>query len=146
MPRPIGQAVSIVGALVLGEAAVQAGLISNTMVIVVALTAIASFVLVPLGDSIIILRIFFALSAMFMGLFGILAGMILVLVHLAKLRSFGVPYLYPVAPGNVQGLKDVLIKAPVWSMQTRPALLTPLAGRRRVAKAAKPKNERSQQP
>ncbi|WP_407310279.1 spore germination protein [Desulfosporosinus sp. SB140] len=134
MPRPVGQAVSIVGALVLGEAAVRAGVVSNPMVIVVALTAISGFVIAPLGDALPLLRVFFSLCSAGLGLFGILMGMFVVFIHLAKLRSFGVPYMAPLAPGNREGLKDVSIKAPIWSLNTRPNLLTWNSLRQRVSK------------
>jgi Bacillus/Clostridium GerA spore germination protein. len=123
MPRPIGQAVSIVGALVLGDAAVRAGIVSDPLVIVVSLTAISSFVISSLGDVTPVLRILFMGCAAFLGIFGILLGILLILTHLLKLRSFGVPYLAPLAPGNRQGLKDVLIKAPPWAIKTRPRVL-----------------------
>lgn len=125
MPRPIGQAVSIVGALVLGEASVRAGLVSDPMVIIVALTAISSFVISSLGDAIPLLRVLFIICAASLGLFGVLMGMLLVLTHLLKLRSFGTPYLAPLAPGNRQGLKDVLIRAPLWAQKKRPRSLGP---------------------
>lgn len=123
MPRPIGQAVSIVGALVLGEASVRAGLVSDPMVIIVALTAISSFVISALGDAVPLLRVLFIICAASLGIFGVLMGMLLVLTHLLKLRSFGTPYLAPLAPGNRQGLKDVLIRAPLWTQKKRPRSL-----------------------
>lgn len=123
MPKSLGQAVSIVGALVIGEAAVRAGLISTPMVIVVALTAISGFVTASLADAMPILRLFFTLCATVLGLFGVLMGGILVLVHLNKLRSFGVPYLAPMAPANLADLKDSAVKAPLWRLNTRPRVL-----------------------
>ncbi len=122
MPRPIGQAVSIVGALVLGEAAVRAGFISNPMVIVVSLTGIAGFVISPLADVIAILRISFVFLAASLGFFGLLMGILVLYIHLVKLRSFGIPYLSPLAPGNLEALKDVLIRAPFWLQANRPSL------------------------
>lgn len=141
MPRPVGQAVSIVGALVLGEAAVRAGIISNPMVIVVALTAISGFVISPLGDAIPLLRVFFTLCAAALGLFGLLMGLLVVFIHLAKMRSFGIPYMFPLAPGNREGLKDVLIKAPLWSLNTRPNLLTWNSLRQRASKPSPEKKK-----
>ena len=123
MPRPIGQAVSIVGGLVIGEAASQANLVSNTVIIFVALTGIASFVIPSLGDSIPLSRLFLMTWAAFLGIFGILMGSLILLIHLIKLRSFGVPYLAPLAPGNLDDLQDVLIKAPTWALNTRPRIL-----------------------
>lgn len=123
LPRPVGQAVSIVGALVIGESAVSAGLIGAPMVIVVALTAIASFVISAQSDAAIIIRLIFIVLAGVMGLFGIIVGIAALLVHLCALRSFGVPYLYPLAPLVGADLKDVLVRAPLWAMSRRPALI-----------------------
>lgn len=123
MPRPIGQAVSIVGGLVIGEAASQANLVSNTVIIFVALTGIASFVIPSLGDAIPLSRLFLMICAMFLGIFGILMGSVFLFVHLVKLRSFGIPYLAPLAPGNLDDWQDVLVKAPTWALNTRPRLL-----------------------
>lgn len=120
LPRNVGQAISIVGALVIGEAAVSAGLIGAPMVIVVAITAVASFVVPAQTDSVSILRIILLILAGFLGGIGILAGLIGVYIHLASLRSFGAPYLSPIAPLTFRDLKDVFIRAPLWAMFTRP--------------------------
>lgn len=120
LPRPVGSAISIVGALVIGEAAVSAGLIGAPMVIVVSLTAVSSFVVPAQTDSQVILRYIFLLLAGFMGGFGIAIGLLGVVIHLAALRSFGTPYLSPVAPLSVRDLKDTFIRAPIWAMIARP--------------------------
>jgi spore germination protein KA len=126
LPKPIGSAVSIVGALVIGQAAVQAGIVSSPVVIVVATTGIASFA-VPrynLGTAYRILRFPMLILAGTLGLYGIVVGIFFILIHLLKLRSFGVPYLSPVAPLILKNLKDVFIRAPRWSMTYRPALIS----------------------
>ncbi len=110
LPRPIGQTISIVGALVLGEAAVSAGLIGEPMVIVISITAISSFIIPTLNDSIVFLRFMFLGLSATLGAFGILIGAIIVLIHLASLKSFHTPYLYPIAPFNFNDLKDVFIR------------------------------------
>jgi len=120
MPRSLGQAVSIVGALVIGQAAVSAGLIGAPMVIVIATTAIASFLVVPFADLGAVFRVIMTVVAGFLGLFGIVIVSIEILSHLASLRSLGVPYLSPVAPLNIRGLKDTFIRAPLWAMDRRP--------------------------
>ncbi|MFD1178634.1 spore germination protein [Paenibacillus puldeungensis] len=122
MPKAIGAAISIVGALVLGQAAVQAGLISAAMVIVVSFTAISNFVIPSNNISVTIGLIRFALMIMggTLGLYGVMAGLMLLSIHLASLRSFGVPYLMPIAPLVWQNLKDVVVRVPLWSMNTRP--------------------------
>lgn len=124
LPKPVGQAVSIVGALVIGQAAVQAGLISAPMVIVVSITGIASFTL-PHYDfsfAIRVLRFPLIFLAGSLGLYGVTLGIMGILIHLVNLRSFGVPYLSPVAPLNLRELKDVFIRAPKWKMNQRPNL------------------------
>ncbi|MPM08340.1 Spore germination protein B1 [bioreactor metagenome] len=120
LPRSVGQAVSIVGALVIGEAAVSAGLIGAPMVIVVAITAVSSFVVTPQLDSGAVLRLIFLLLAGFMGGYGIAMGLFAVIIHLASLRSFGTPYLSSLAPFNAHDMKDTLIRAPLWKMRRRP--------------------------
>ncbi|MHB8061015.1 MAG: spore germination protein [Ruminiclostridium sp.] len=120
LPRPVGQAISIVGALVIGESAVSAGLIGAPMVIVVAITAVSSFVVAAQTDTGAILRYILLILAGFMGAYGIAVGLLGILVHLATLRSFGTPYLSPLAPLSVRDLKDVFIRVPIWAMLTRP--------------------------
>lgn len=126
MPRVIGPAISIVGALVLGQSAVQAGLVSGAMVIVVSFTAISNFVLPAfnMAASVRLLRFGLMFLAGTFGLFGILAGLIPILVHLVSLRSFGIPYFLPYAPFHWSNQKDVFIRAPWWSMKIRPSLLS----------------------
>lgn len=134
LPRAVGQAVSIVGALVIGEAAVTAGIVSPLMVIIVALTGIASF-LTPsfeLAIAIRILRFPMMLLAGSLGLFGVVTGILAILIHLAGLRTFGVPYLAGLAPFHSGDWKDLVAKAPIWLMRTRP---TELAKRNRERQA-----------
>src|SRR5690606_8953548 len=108
-----------------GQAAVQAGLVSAAMVIVVSLTAIANFCFpaINLATSVRMLRFgLMALAASF-GLVGIMFGLILLCIHLATLRSFGVPYTSPAAPFIWKDLKDVFFRVPWWGMSTRPRLI-----------------------
>ena len=121
LPRPIGQTVSIVGVLVIGEATVTAGLVGAPLVIVIALTAITSFVTPSLVQESTIIRFGLTILAGFLGAFGITIGLLAILIHLASLRSFGAPLLSPIAPMDLQDLaKDVLIRSPWWAMFTRP--------------------------
>ena len=126
MPKAIGSAISIVGALVLGQAAVEAGLISAAMVIIVSFTAISNFVLPSTNLSVTVglIRFLLMLMAGGLGLYGIMVGLMILCIHLASLRSFGVPYLMPLAPQAWQNLKDVFIRLPLWKMRTRPAGIT----------------------
>ncbi|MGI6097270.1 MAG: spore germination protein [Dethiobacteria bacterium] len=125
LPAPIGTAISIVGALVLGDAAISAGIVSPPVVIIVALTAIASFT-VPnfaLGIAGRLLRfIFIAFGAVF-GLFGIQFGIFLLVVHLCALRSFGIPYLVPTAPLVWRDMKDHILHLWKWGLFYRPRLI-----------------------
>lgn len=147
MPRAIGSAMSIVGAFVIGTAAVEAGIISAMMVIIVSITAISSFVS-PSYDMAIATRIlrfaFMALAASF-GLYGITIGLIALILHLCSLRSFGIPYMSPVAPFNVSDQKDTFIVFPLWSLLTRPHLISQKNRVRQQnpssAKPAPPKNK-----
>jgi len=125
LPKVVGQAVSIVGALVIGESAVQAGLVSPIMVIVVALTAISSFVipLYTMSLAVRVLRFALILLAGTFGFFGIVVGLIALYVHLNTLRSFGVPYLSPVIPPMLGDQRDVFIRAPRWAMRQRPRFM-----------------------
>jgi spore germination protein KA len=114
MPRTIGQAVSIVGTIVIGQAAVEASIVSAVMVIVVAITAISSFVIPSYSMSVAIRALRFAfmvLSAM-LGLFGITIGMMLLIIHLCYLRPFGVSYMSPIAPYNKKEAHDMIIRYP----------------------------------
>jgi spore germination protein KA len=120
MPRPIGQAVSIVGALVIGEAAVQAGIIGAPMVIIAAVTGIASFIVPAALDALVFFRLFLVLLSAAFGLYGIVVGLIIMLAHVCSLRSFGTPYLAPFAPTIWKDLKDTLIRVPLWLMKSRP--------------------------
>ena len=123
LPRNEGQAISIVGALVIGQAAVSAGLIGAPMVIVVSLTAVSSFVVTPHLDSGLIMRFIFLIMAGSFGAFGIAIAALGVLFHLCSLRSFGTPYLSPLAPLSMSGLKDAFIRFPIWAMSKRPSAI-----------------------
>jgi hypothetical protein len=122
MPKPIGQTVSIVGTLVIGQAAVTAGIVSPLLVIVIAVAAISSFALpsYDLSNTFRLIRFPILLATSVFGLLGYLAAIILILLHLMSLRSFGSPYLAPVIPFDKSGNKDVLIKVPLWNIFKRP--------------------------
>lgn len=130
LPRSIGQSVSIVGALVIGDAAVSAGLVSPLVVMVVALTGISSFS-VPyyhLGLASRILRFVFVIDAGLFGLYGITLMVLMLLTHLASIRSFGVPYLAPITPfvwSQAEDHKDMFYRAPFRHVNKRPQLYEP---------------------
>lgn len=114
LPAPFGQTLSIVGALIIGQTAVSAGLVSTVMVVVVALTAIASYTIptITLANSIRTLRFLMMIAAAFLGMFGVMVGLVLIMFHLCSLNSFGVPFLSPLAPLNLSDLKDAMVRLP----------------------------------
>lgn len=122
MPKTIGQAVSIVGSLIIGQAAVQAGLVSPFMVIVVALTGISSFVIPSYDTSLAVrlLRFPLLIASGFYGLLGFAVVSSVYMLHALSLRSFGIPFLAPVAPYRPSDLKDLFIRAPWWKMNLQP--------------------------
>jgi len=124
LPKAIGQAISTVGGLVIGQAAVAAGLVSPISVIVVAITAISSYAIpnYAAGTAIRILRFILIILAGVLGGVGIVSGLMVILVHLSSLRSFGIPYLSPLAPLSLKDLKDTMVRVPWWDMQMRPRL------------------------
>lgn len=128
LPRPIGHAVSIVGALVIGDAAVSAGLIGSPMVLVVALTAISSFVVPTLYESVAVLRFVFIVIGGTMGLYGIALGSMIILVNMATLNNFGMPYLSPISPFSLTGMRDTFIRVNFKRMQKKNIKIQNLSG------------------
>ena len=110
LPRPVGHAVSIIGALVIGDAAVTAGLISTPMVMVVALTTISSFVIPSLYEPVTLLRLLFILLGGILGLYGVVLGLAFVGVNLCSVTVLGVPATSPETPLSLYSLRDTLIR------------------------------------
>ncbi|MCL2752517.1 MAG: spore germination protein [Defluviitaleaceae bacterium] len=130
LPRPIGSSIGIIGGIIVGEAAVQAGLVSPIVVIIVALTGIASFA-IPNYALVSGFRItkflIIGLSAV-LGLLGFWIALLILLIHLASLKSFGLPYMFPFAAGEINGFsdfKDTLFRAPIVFMKKRPIYANP---------------------
>lgn len=125
LPRQVGGALSIVGVLVVGQAAVEAGLASPITVVVIALTTIGSFA-TPAYTAAFALRMLrfpIMILAGIFGLYGVMIGIILTFNHLLSLKSFGVPYMAPVSPANKEGMKDVVTRSRLQSMFKRPKFL-----------------------
>lgn len=112
LPLFVGQTVAIVGGLVIGQAAVEAGIVSSTMIIVIAFTAIASFTTPSweVASAWRLVRYFLVILAANLGLFGLSLGVALVMIHLAHLQSFARPYLSPFGPFNPREFLNILIK------------------------------------
>ena len=130
LPGPVGGAIGIVGGLIVGQAAVEAGLVSPAVVIIAAITGIAGFAAPDyrLASALRLVKyLVIALAALF-GLFGFWLAVLLVLVHLASLKSFGVPYLHPFAAGGLNeyaDAKDSLFRLPLFTMKARPFFAAP---------------------
>ncbi|WLD92750.1 spore germination protein [Alkalihalobacillus sp. AL-G] len=122
LPKPIGQTIGIVGGLVIGEAAVSAGIVSPIMVIVVAVTAIASFSIpsYSVAISFRIIRFGFMFAAAIFGLYGIILCYIMLNIHIANLKSIGVPYSTLFAPSFNGDWKDLILRAPITMLPKRP--------------------------
>lgn len=124
LPKQIGNALSIVGVLIIGQAAVQAGLSSPITVVVIAITTIGSFATPVYNASFALraLRFPLAILAGLFGLYGVMVGLIIILNHMLSLKSFGVPYLSPTSPWNAQGMRDSVFRFPFWKMSFRPKM------------------------
>ncbi|PTX59342.1 spore germination protein KA [Melghirimyces profundicolus] len=131
-PRPLSTAVTIVGAIIIGETAIRAGLVTPSMVIVVSITAIASFATpsYSLANSARLIRFGLMLSAGLFGLLGLTLALIVLVAHMNSLRSFGTPYLIPVAPFVPRDQKDLFIRMPWEALSTRPRTARPLDDQR----------------
>lgn len=111
MPQPLGHAVSIVGALVIGETAVNAGLIGAPTLMVVALTAICSYVIPSLYAPSAVLRLLFVLAAALLGIWGVVLLFCAVLLNICGKNSFGVPYFAPISPFGLSAMRDVFVRS-----------------------------------
>ena len=133
MPRYFGISLSVVGAIVLGDTAVKAGLISSPSVLVVALSAIGIFCVPDQVGAMSILRFLYLCISAVMGFVGIIILSLVIIAYLASLDNFGTPYLAPYAPRISPDLQDGLMKADSSSMELRPYSI-PTANRRRIRK------------
>ena len=131
IPGTVGTTLGIVGALILGQAAVAANIVSPILIIIVALTALGSFTIpnYPFSNTIRMYRFFYIALGTVLGLFGILVGLFVHLALLARMTSFGVPFLAPVAPVT-RSAPDYLWRGPAWEQEERPDYLDPLRRRR----------------
>ena len=122
LPTYIGTAISVVAGLIIGDAAVQAGLVSELLIIIVAITAIASYA-IPSSDmamAIRILRFAYIIASAIFGIIGIVVCVALTLAHLITMESLGQPYLEPFVPFNSNALKDSIFRMPLKMMRKRP--------------------------
>lgn len=134
LPAPIGQTVGIVGGVVIGQAAVQAGLVSNIMVVVVAITAIGSFIIPnpDMSESVRLIRFPMMIVSSLFGIVGMAIGLMILVVHLACLESLGTPFGSPFAPVRFRDWKDTVVRFPLWAMRNRPLSARPIQLKRQT--------------
>ncbi|SHJ58223.1 spore germination protein [Paramaledivibacter caminithermalis] len=126
LPGPIGATIGIIGGLVLGQAAVDAGIVSSLMIIVVAITAISSYSNpnYSFAISFRMLRFTYIMAAGFLGLYGLMLAILITLIHLCNLKSFGIPYLSPfIYYTSLKDFKDTFIRVPLHKMKGRPQFI-----------------------
>ena len=128
LPKAIGQTIGIVGGIIIGDAAVRAGIASPFMVIIVAITAISSFIIPSYNVAIAfrVIRFPIMVLAATLGLYGVMLAFIFINVHMILLKSFGSNYMSPVAPIQIRDWKDVFIRVPLQWMQRRPEYINPV--------------------
>lgn len=122
LPKPIGSTIGIVGGLIIGQSAVSAGIVSPIMIIIVSVTALTNFITpnFEISYAFRYVRFLLIIAASLVGLYGIMLGLIVLLIHLVRLRSFGVPYLSPAVNPNAQDFKDMFVRFPTNLMRERP--------------------------
>ena len=124
MPSAMGMALSIIGALALGNTAVDVGIISPPSIVIVAISSVALHIIPDQFDQTRILRILFTVIGGIIGLYGIYVGIIYLITYLCSLESFGVPYLVPYSPSVKSDKKDGFIMKPIQRMKYRPMLMS----------------------
>jgi hypothetical protein len=126
LPKGLGQSIGFLGAVVIGQSAVEAGYVSPVVIIIVAVSAVSSFALpsMSLVNMSRVTNYFLIILASVLGLFGVIIGILYMHWRLVTLRSFGVPISYPLDVGNLKLMKDLLIRSPMWKLRTRPTVLT----------------------
>ncbi|MCK6256401.1 spore germination protein [Fictibacillus sp. KIGAM418] len=135
LPASIAQTIGVVGGLVIGTAIVEANLVSNMMIIIIALTAISSFV-VPSNEMSIALRLLsfpLMIGATFFGYLGIVLIFMVIIMHLCILESLGYPYFTPIAPLSMAGVKDFIIRSHEQYLNKRPSIIQPTRKQRQNA-------------
>lgn len=130
MPGMVGYFIGTLGAVIIGQAAVAAGYVSVSLIIVVAFSAIASFAIssTTLVNTSRIINYSLILTSGFLGIFGLFNGTFIILWRMSILESFGIPYLYPFVPVEFSGWTDLLIRAPFKALKTKLTLITNISG------------------
>ncbi|HEX3048400.1 MAG TPA: spore germination protein, partial [Bacillota bacterium] len=126
LPPSLGGAISVLGAVVIGQAAISAGYFSPSAIIVMAVTAISAFAIPSphIASATRVLNYFLIFLAGISGIFGVILGVILIVWRINCIRSFGVSISHPLESGHLKGFKDILIRAPFWRLRKRPQIIT----------------------
>lgn len=130
MPSPIGGTIGIVGGIIIGQSAVEAGIVSPIVVIVVSVTAIASFAVphVSLVAAFRLIKYLVLFLSSILGLYGFWLGALIILIHLVSLKSYNIPYMFPFVSSSVNDytdIKDSIIRVPLFMMKKRPIFANP---------------------
>lgn len=125
LPSPVSSTIGIVGGIIIGQAAVEAGIVSPSVVIVSALTGICTFVIpnIALVSGLRLTKYIVLLFSSLLGLYGFWLALILMLIHMASLKSFHIPFLYPFCSASINDyndLEDSIFRLPLWFMKKRP--------------------------
>lgn len=131
IPGNVGSATTVISGIVIGQVAVQAGLVGAIMVITISLSGVAEFIVPAERQVIPTYRLIILLLGGTLGLFGIVCALIVMIVHLVSVRSFGVPYMYPIAPYDKEGMKDFITMRPLREMKYRPKYIANREERKR---------------
>ncbi|MNI35188.1 Spore germination protein XA [compost metagenome] len=125
LPKSIGQTVAVVGGIIIGDAAIRAGLASTTMLVVSSLTAVATFTFVnqTLSGSVSVIRLYVLLLSSTLGMYGFVLGTFTIVLYLSKLESFGVPYLSPLSPIKFKDILSALFMKPISKSNLRPEIM-----------------------
>lgn len=130
MPSPIGSTIGIVGGIIIGQSAVEAGIVSPIVVIIVSITAISSFAIphVSLVAAFRLTKFLVLFLSAILGLYGFWLGILLILIHLVSLKSYNIPYMFPFVSSSINhytDLKDSIIRTPLFMMKKRPLFANP---------------------
>ena len=128
LPKTIGHAVSIIGGIIIGETAVSAGFIGAPMLVVVAMTAISSYVVYPLYESVAVLRLVFIIVGGLTGMYGIILGAGVLFVNICSLNPYGVPHSAPISPFDKHSAGDIFYRETWKKLSKRKVRVSELRG------------------
>jgi hypothetical protein len=125
LPKAVGQTIAVIGGIIVGDAAIRAGLVSTTFLVVIAISAVSGFTLVnqSLVGSVSLVRLFVMLLSSTLGMYGFILSILAIVLYLATLESFGIPYLAPIAPFSWNDVQMTFLRKPWITKNRRPSML-----------------------